>query len=90
MPLDDLKNDERGLALGIVVFISMIVIAALLFLVLNEAFVEVVGFASDQTTSQGAQDQIDQANTIWARILLVPLFLAMIFIIARAVREGAV
>lgn len=89
MTRSDLRGDERGLALGVVVFFAMIIIAALLFIGLNTAWVDVVGVMEPQATSEGATDQIDQAKAIWNNILYVPLFLATVFIIARAVREGS-
>jgi len=85
-----LRNDDRGLALGVVVFFVMIVIAALLYMTMDVATAEVFAFASSSASHQGAQDQITMAETIWKNLLYAVLFLATIFIIARAVNEGSV
>lgn len=90
MSLGALRDDDRGLALGIVVFIAMLVMGGLLFLVLNTAFTEVVGFTAPQASHDGARDQINMARTIWNNILYVPLFLGFLFLITRAVQEGSV
>lgn len=84
------RGDDRAIALGIVVFFGIIIIAALLYLLMNTAMVDVFSFSSDQATHSGASDQIDMAETIWRNLLFVPLLLGAIFLIVRAVREGAV
>lgn len=84
-----LRHDERGLGLGVVVFFAMLIVAALLFIVLNVGWVDVVGVMSEQTTDPEATKQINEAKGIWNNILYVPLFFMVLFIIARAVREGA-
>jgi len=84
-----LASDNRGLALGIVTFFAMLIIAALLFILMNSAATEFFSIMSADATSQGASDQISMAETIWANILYVALFIGTLFLIARAVNEGA-
>ena len=90
MTRSDLRNDERGLALGVVVFFAMIIVAALLYIAFNTAWVDVVGVMEGQATSEGATDQINEAKAIWNNIMYVPLLFGLVFLIARAVREGSV
>lgn len=87
-----LRNDDRGLALGIVVFFAMLIVFALLYALASPAMSEVLGFSSEQAAQapDGADQQVGMAETIWNRLPFVALFLATIFIISRAVREGAV
>jgi len=85
-----LRDDNRGLALGIVVFIAMLVIAALLYIMMDSAMVDIFAFAFDGATSSGATQQIQMAQTIWQSLLYAVVFLAMIFLVSRAVNEGGV
>jgi len=84
-----LRDDDRGLAMGIVAFFAMVIVAAVLFTVLDPAFVEIFEFSSAQTTHEGAREQQNTAWAIWQNIMFVPLFFAVIFLVTRAVREGA-
>lgn len=84
------RDDDRGLALALVVFFAMIIISALLYIALNLAWVDVVGVMGEQTTNPEATNQINEAKSIWNNIMYVPLFFGALFLIARAVREGAV
>lgn len=85
-----LRDDDRGLALGIVIFFVMLIIAAVLFIALDTAWVEIVGHVEPRADHQGATEQINMAQSIWNNIMFVPIFFAVLFIIARAVNEGAV
>lgn len=84
------NDDDRGLALGVVVFIAMLVIAGLLYLLMAPAMSDIFAFSTEQATTTGASDQVDMAQTIWNNLLYAALFLGTLFLIARAVREGAV
>lgn len=86
MPLAD---DTRGLAIGIVTFVGMFVVGALLFIVMDAAMADVFSISMSQSQTTGGADQIDLAQAIWDNILYVVLFLAVVFLLARAVREGA-
>jgi len=83
-----LDRDERGIGLGIVAFFAMIVIAALLFILLDPAIGQLATSSSSAAESPTAQEQIDLATTIWNKILLFPLFVALLFVVARAVVES--
>lgn len=83
------RDDERGLALGLVTFIAMLVIGGLLFIVMNDAMVDVFDITSSQASQSGSQDQINSAKGIWDNIMFYVLFIASLFLIARAIREGA-
>lgn len=85
-----IRDDDRGLALGIVVFIAMLVVAALLYILMGEAMNPVFAFAFDDATSSGATNQIQMAETIWNSLLYGVVFLAVVFLISRAVNEGGV
>ncbi len=88
--LSGLRDDDRGLALGIVVFFAMIIVAALLYALASPAMSEILAFSSERAAESGGSQQVTTAETIWNNLLFVALFLAALFIIARAVREGAV
>jgi len=84
------RDDERGLALGVVVFIAMLVVAAVLYIMMDTAMAPIFGFALDGATSSGATAQIQLAQTIWGGALYAIVFIAALFLIARAVNEGGV
>ncbi|MDR9380973.1 MAG: hypothetical protein RI560_04780 [Natronomonas sp.] len=83
-----LRDDTRGLAMGIVAFFAMLIVAAVLFIVLDMAFGEMFDFSTQQATHEGARDQQDTARAIWNNIMFVPLFFAVLFLVTRAVREA--
>lgn len=80
--------DDRGLGLAIVGFIAALVIAALLFTLLDPAADQLFDMASSQTSATEAQDAIDRREQIWNNILFYALFLAALYIIARSVFES--
>lgn len=82
-----LADDERGLALGIVSFFAMIGIAALLFILFDAALEPLFTTTAEQATTTEAGDQISLALGIWDNILYYALFVAVIFIIVRAILE---
>lgn len=86
----ELRDDDRGLALGIVVFIAMLVIGALLYMMMDTAMVDIFAFGFDQATSPGATQQVQLAQTIWQSLLYAVVFIATLFLIARAVNEGGI
>lgn len=81
-------DDERGLALGLVSFFGIIIVGALLFMLMDASVVDVVSISSDQAETTGGADQIGLAETIWNNMLFYVLFVAAMFIVARAVVEG--
>lgn len=84
-----LQDDNRGLALGIVVFIAMLVIGALLYMVMSTAMNPIAAFAMEGA-GPGATQQIQLAQQIWGALLYAVVFIASLFLIARAVNEGSV
>lgn len=83
-----MKRDERGLAVGLVVFIAAIVGAALLYIMLDPALTTIFDMTRSQTTSSVATDQIDLASTVWGLLLFFAMFVSLLFIIARSVFES--
>lgn len=84
----DLQVDRRGLATGIMGFIAMIAIIALLYTLMDPAISDVFTATSADTSDAEAQAVIDQSSTIWGYMPLYGLFLAAIFLIGRAVFES--
>jgi len=85
-----LHRDERGLALAIVAFVALLVICGLLYVLFNPAVSGLTSMATDQASSQTAQDQIDLAQTFWNLILFAVLFIGTLFIVGRGVFESGV
>lgn len=84
-----LGGRDRALASGVIVFIMMIVVAGLLFIVLNAAVTDLNSAASGYTDDADAQNHIDLlVNQVWLGVLVFALFLATLFIVARAVLES--
>jgi len=81
-------DDERGLAVAIVGFFAMIIIAALLYTLFGEAMTELFAMTSGQAQTTHGTDQINLAETIWNNMLFYALAVAVIFLIARAVVES--
>lgn len=80
--------DNRGLAIGILGMMAIIVIAALLYTLFDPAVTDVISMTSGQTTTSEAQGYIDTRETIWQSLLFYPVVLAAAFIIARAFLES--
>lgn len=80
--------DNRALAGGILGFIAMIVIAALLYTLFEPAVDQAATTFLSQTSNQEATDHINLFDTIWSNVLWVGLFFAMLFIIGRGVVES--
>lgn len=83
-----MRADTRGLANGIIGFVAVIVVVALLYTLMTPAFTGVTDSMSDHTTDADAQGQIDQANRIWTAMPLVGLFLAALLVLGRATFES--
>lgn len=80
---------DRGLASGIIIFVMMVVVAGLIFIILNVAVTDLNTAASGYTDDTAAQDHIDLlVNEVWGGILVFAMFLGLLFIIARAVLES--
>lgn len=83
-----LRDDDRGLAVGIVVFFMMFIVGALLFTLFDPALSPLFDMTRDQAQTSGATDQINLAEGIWDNMLYVVAFFAVIFLIGRSVRES--
>jgi hypothetical protein len=83
-----MRRDQRGLATGLLGLAAILVVAALLYTLTDPAAVKIFELASDTTTNQQAQDAIDQRERIWNLVLYAILFIASVYIIARAVFES--
>lgn len=83
-----LIEDDRGLATGIIGFIAMIVIAALMFTLMDPAADMIFSMSTAQADSAQAHNAIELRKKIWDAMLYFALFLAAIFVIARAVFES--
>jgi mannose/fructose/N-acetylgalactosamine-specific phosphotransferase system component IID len=88
MPQRRLRDDDRGLALAVVIFFAMLVIGALLFAIMNVGMTEVFAISQNMSSSPGATDQTNLLEAIWDGMLFAVLVIAMLFLLARAVREG--
>lgn len=80
--------DDRGLASGLLGFVAIVIIIALLYTLLNPAVVGIHDQAISTTSNSQAQDVINERFTIWGYILFFGLFLAAVYIISRAVFES--
>lgn len=83
-----LRDADRGLAIGFIAFFLVIIIAALMFTLMDPAAGKIFGMASSQADSQQAKDVINQRERIWSNILYALLLLAVVMLIARAVFES--
>lgn len=81
-------TDNRALASGLIGFISILVIVALLFIFLQEPMESVFAMGSEQAGSQQATDAIALREQIWNGVLYYGMFLAGVFLISRAVFES--
>jgi hypothetical protein len=82
------QQDTRGLGLGILGFVAIIVIGALLYTLLDPAAVEIFSSASSQTSDSRAQTAINRRETIWNLLLYATAFLGILYIIARSLFES--
>lgn len=80
--------DTRGLATGIIGFVGILVVVALLYTLMAPAMSQVTDTAEGQASDADAQNAIDQSNRIFELMPVFGLFLASIFLIARAARES--
>jgi len=81
-------GDDRALASALIGFITIIVISALIFIMLQDPMNGVFASGSSQATSQQAQDAISLREQIWDGILWYVLLLAGVFLLARSVVES--
>lgn len=82
------RDDRRGLATGIIGFFAILVVAALLFIMLDPALDTIFDMTLAQADSQRATDTIKMRQRIWAGVLYFVLLCAGLYIIARSVFES--
>lgn len=85
-----LRRDERGLAIGFVLFFMALVVAALFWILADPALEMVSNMMESQTSDPDAQALITERMDIWSVILIWVAFVAAIGLIARAVFESGV
>lgn len=80
--------DDRGLALGILMFFAILVVAALLYIMLDPALQSITDMTLAQAEHEKSRTVIQQRAQIWNYVLLFALGLAALFILSRAVYES--
>lgn len=88
MPERRQQRGDRALAIGIIGFVAILIIAALLYTLMDPAISEIFTMSTDQTSNQTAKDAISQREKIWDNVLYAALFLAAMTIIGKAVIES--
>jgi len=83
-----IHQDQRGLALALVSFVALVVVAGLLFALLNAPVTDVSSQATSQNNDPVVQNQVDQAMQIWGLILYFIVFLGLVALIVRATNES--
>jgi hypothetical protein len=82
-----LHRDDRGLAIGIVAFVAVIMVV-LLWVLLNDGMVILFGTMDTAAATSQGQDEIALAKKIWGLLPYYILFVGVIMLIARAVLES--
>lgn len=86
--MKSISRDQRGLSTGIMGFFAIIIIAALLYTLLDPGATNVFSMATEQASSTQAKEAIALREQIWSLMLYFMLFLAAIYMTARAVFES--
>lgn len=85
-----LRNDERGLAIGFVLFFAALTVAALFWILADPVINTLETTMSSQSDTVRGSQTITERVQIWDAILIYVLFVAGIGVIARAVFESGV
>lgn len=80
--------DNRALATGIIGFIAILIVFALLYTILNAGFTDTITFVSADTSNTQAQAAIDERAKIWSLMPVFGVFLGSLFLLARAAFES--
>lgn len=86
MSSDD--REDRALASGLIGFIAILVVVALLYALMNPAANQLFGSLSTQASDPQAQSIINEREQIWSNILYAILLLSGVYLIARSVFES--
>lgn len=84
----DILHDNRGLAMGIIGFVAIIVTIAILYTMFDSAAELMFSTSQTQTNAQEATDAISERKTIWNAMPIYFAFLALVFVISRSVFES--
>lgn len=83
----DLRTDRRALGWNIIVFIATIVIAGLMFLLLDPIQGDLAARTANQTSSNATQSGYDWLSQAWTVAPLATVLLGMVQLIAAAAVE---
>lgn len=83
-----MRERRVGLAYNLLVFVASLIIAAMLFAVLNQPQAELLSAAEQQTSGQASARGLGVIEQAWAALPIVVLVLGGIQFIAGAVRES--
>lgn len=83
-----LAADNRGLATGIILFIGILVLVALLYALINPVMSGAEASLDNATTTADAQGVVDSRLRVWDNLLLYFVLLGGMLVIGRAVFES--
>lgn len=86
--MDSFRADSRGLAIGLLGFFAILIVAALLYVLMDPAIQQIISMSTAQSDTTQAQEVIDERARIWDGILIFVVFLAGVKLIARSVFES--
>lgn len=84
----EMLSDARALGTGVIAFVAIIVIVALLYAMMDPAAELLFSTSSSAASSTAATDAIDERKQIWQALPIFFAFLAVIFLLSRAVFES--
>lgn len=84
----DVRERQVGLAYNLLIFVASIIIAAMLFAVLNGPQADLLSAAEAQTSTQASARGLGVIEQAWSALPIVVFLLGGIQFIAGAVRES--
>lgn len=82
------RPDDRALATGIIGFVAILIVVALLYTMMDAGFVQVITAVGADTSNAQAQAAIDERAAIWGAMPIFGVFLAAMFLFSRAAFES--
>lgn len=82
------EQRDRGLAVGLMAFVAILVIAALMYTLLDPAATQMFELSGSAAKSATANDAIDRRKQIWDLLLFYPLLFAGLMLLARSLFES--